>query len=494
MKTQNYINGKWRDSLDGRTFHTINPTTGEVIAEVARSSIADVDAAIEAARVAFPAWKATPPPLRANFLFRVAELAQDHEDELARFISREHGKPLDDAHGDVQELIHVALYWMGEGRRLFAQMVPSEKRDKIGFSRREPYGVVVALTPSNFSFTKACLKVFAAIILGNTVVHKPSHETPLIGAAFQELLDEAGLPPGVVNTVLGYSEEIGDRLVEHPNVNMITYTGQTSVGRSIAARAGARLVPVSLELNAKNALIVNADADLKLALDWAVKSAFATNGQRESAASRIILHEAIADAFTQAFLDRVKQLKVGDPLDKSTSVGPLISATQVDAIEDYVKRAVASGGRIVCGGQRLTAPDLANGFFYMPTVIVDVDPYSDLTLEEVLGPSTMLFRVFDLAEAIKIANRTPYALSMSIFSENIGTAFATADQLETGVAWINCGTAGAEVGTPFQGSKAYGIGTTEWGQGALDTFTHWKTTYVNYSREHRFVFEDTRIR
>ena len=494
MKTQNYINGEWRDAQGGRTFPTLNPATSEVLAEVARSSVADVDAAVEAARQAFPAWKATPPPLRANVLFRIAELAQDREDEMARFIAREYGKTLEDAHGDAQELIHVALYWMGEGRRQCAQMVPSEKRAKLGFSRREPLGVVVALTPSNFAFTKAALKIFPAIVLGNTVVHKPAHETPLIGAAFQEILDEAGLPPGVVNTVLGFSEEIGDRLVEHPDINMISYTGEIGAGRSMAKRAGERLVPVSLEMNAKNALIVNADADLKLALGWAIKSAYATNGQRETAASRIILHETIADAFTDAFVERVKQFKVGNPLDEATNIGPLPSAAQVEVLDNYIQRAIANGGRILIGGQRPNDPALVKGFFYMPTVITDIDPYSEHAMEEVFGPSTTLFRVADLDEAVKIANAAPYLLSTSIFTTNIETAMATADKFEAGVAWINCGTVGAEVGTPFQGSKAYGIGTTEWGQGAIDTFTRWKTTYINYSSEHRFVFEDTRLR
>ena len=494
MKTQNYIDGEWRDAHDGRTFPSLNPTTGVELAQVARSGPADVDAAVAAARRALPEWKLTPPPLRANILFRFAEVAQDREDELARHISTEYGKTLEDAHGDAQEIIHVALYWMGEGRRLFAQMAPSEKRDKLGFSRREPLGVVVALTPSNFSITKATLKIFPAIITGNTVVHKPSHETPLIAAALQELFEEAGVPPGVVNTVLGYSEDIGDRLVEHPDVDMISYTGATDVGCSIAARAGQRLVPVSLELNTKNALIVNADADLQLALDWATKSAYATNGQRESAASRIILHEDISDEFTAAFLQRVQALKVGDPLDEQTDVGPLVSAEQVEAIDDYIRRAVAGGGRVLCGGEKPVTPELADGFFYSPTILTDVDPYSDVALEEVLGPATTLHRVADLDEAINIANAAPYILCMSIFSRNIETAMTTADKFESGVAWINCGTAGAEVGTPFQGNKAYGIGTTEWGQGALDTFTRWKTTYINYSNEHRFVFEDTRLR
>lgn len=494
LHTQNYIDGQWRDARGGRTYPTLNPANGEVIAQVARSGVEDVDAAVDAARRAFPDWKATPAPLRANHLFRLAELAQDREDELARFICREHGKTLEDAHGDVQELIHVALYWAGEGRRQFGAIVPSEKRGKLGFSRREPYGVVVALTPWNFAFTKAALKVFPAIVLGNTVVHKPARETPLIGAAFQELVDEAGLPPGVVNMVLGTSDEIGDRLVEHPDVRLITYTGATATGRSIATRAAERLAPVSLELNAKNALVVHSDANLELAVDWAVLSAYATNGQRETAASRILLHQDIAGEFTEAFLARVDRLRVGDPLDESTDVGPLISAAQVEAIADYVRRAEAAGGRILRGGQRPDAPELAGGYYYLPTVIDGVDPYSDIAKEEVLGPSTMLFRVRDLDEAAAIANATPYGLSMAIFTSDMEVGLSMAERFESGVAWINAGTVGAEVGLPFGGAKATGIGTTEWGQGAVDTFTRWKTTYINYSGALRFVFEDTRLR
>ncbi len=494
METRNYIDGAWREAESGRTYPTINPTTGEVLAEVARSSNADVDAAIAAARNAFPAWKATPAPLRANLLFQVANVAQSREDEMVRFICQEHGKSQEDAHGDVQELIHVALYWAGEGRRQYGSIIPSEKRAKLGFSRREPLGVVVALTPWNFAVTKPALKIFAALVFGNTVVHKPAHETPLIGTVIQKLLNEAGIPPGVVNTVLGLSDEIGDRLVEHPDVGLITYTGTTPVGRTIAARAGERLTPVSLELTAKNALIVNADANLDLALDWAVLSAFATNGQRETAASRIILHRDIADVFTNAFLDRVDQLKVGDPLDIATKIGPLISSSQLAAIEDYVQRALDAGGRVLRGGKRPDDPALADGYFYVPTVIEGVDPYSELALEEVLGPVTMLFRVDDLNEAVNIANATPYGLSMSIFTSSIETGLSTAEQFETGVAWINAGTVGAEVGLPFGGAKATGMGTTEWGQGAVDTFTRWKTTYINYGSSLRMVFEDTRLR
>lgn len=493
METRNYIGGVWREAADGRTYPTFNPTTGEVLANVARSGNADVDAAIAAARDAFPDWKATPAPLRGNLLFKVANIAQAREDELVHFIAQEHGKSLEDAHGDVQELIHVALYWAGEGRRQFGSIIPSEKRAKLGYSRREPLGVVVALTPWNFAVTKPALKIFAALVFGNTVVHKPARETPLIGTMVQELMNEAGIPPGVVNTVLGVSEEIGDRLVEHPDVGLISYTGTTPVGRTIAARAGARLTPVSLELTAKNALVVNADANLDLALDWAVLSAFATNGQRETAASRIILHRDIADAFTEAFLERVGELRVGNPGDPQTKVGPLISAEQRAEIEAYVQRAIEAGGTVLRGGKRPDDPALANGNFYLPTVITGIDPYSDVAMQEVLGPVTMLFTAHDLDEAVSIANATPYGLSMSIFTSQIETGLAVADRFETGVAWINAGTVGAEVGLPFGGAKATGMGTTEWGQGAVDTFTRWKTTYINYGSSLRMVWEDTRL-
>jgi aldehyde dehydrogenase (NAD+) len=495
VHTQNYILGEWRGADGGRTFPSYNPANGEVLAQVARSGRADVNAAVTAAQQALPAWKATPAPLRANYLFTIAQLAQESEDELARFICQEHGKTLEDAHGDVQELIHVALYWAGEGRRQFGSLVPSEKVAKLGFSKREPLGVVAALIPWNFPFTKVALKVFPALVLGNTVVFKPAHETPLIGAAVQELIDRAGIPRGVVNMVQGYASDLGDSLIGHPDVKLISYTGDTEVGRTIATKAAARLVPVSLELTAKNAFIVNDDANLDLALDWAIVSAFATNGQRETAASRILLHETIAGAFEAEFVRRASQLKVGDPLKEgSTKVGPLISADQVAAVEDYVRQAVQSGGRVLCGGSRPAEPELARGFFYSPTVLTDVDPSAEVIGHEVLGPVTMLFRVPDLETAIAYANSTRFGLSMSIFTQDIETALATVDRLESGVTWINAGTVGAEVGLPFGGTKDTSIGTTEWGQGAMDTFSRWKTTYINYGSKLRMVFEDTRLR
>jgi len=494
LRTDNYIDGGWRGAHGGGTFPTYNPADGTVIAQVARSDAVDVDAAVTAAVEALPAWRATPAPLRANHLFQIAQIAQEREDELVRTISEEHGKTLEDAHGDVQELIHVALYWAGEGRRQFGSMVPSEKVSKLGFSRREPLGVVAALPPWNFPFTKVALKVFPAMVLGNTVVFKPAHETPLIGSLVQQLIHDAGVPKGVVNMVQGYSQEIGDSLVEHPGLNLISYTGKTEVGRAIATKAAARLVPVSLELTAKNALIVNSDANLDLALDWAVLSAFATNGQRETAASRILVHSEIADRFESEFVQRVQRLKVGHPLDPATEVGPLISAEQLSDVDEYVQRSIRSGGRALCGGSRATSPGLAGGFFYLPTVLADVDPAAEVVREEVLGPVTMLFRVPDLDTAIRYANDTPYGLSMSVFTQDIDTALGTVDRLESGVTWINAGTVGAEVGLPFGGTKDTSIGTTEWGQGALDTFSRWKTTYVNYGSRLRMVFEDTRLR
>jgi alpha-ketoglutaric semialdehyde dehydrogenase len=493
FRTQNYIDGQWRAASGNAVFPTFNPTTGEELAQVARSSAADVDSAVAAAVKAAPAWRSTPAPLRANYLIKVAQLAQEREDDLARFISREQGKTLVDAHGDVQELIHVALYWAGEGRRQFGSIVPSEKRDKLGFSRREPLGVVSALLPWNFPFTKAALKIFPALVLGNTVVFKPAHETPLIGGAFQQLLDEAGVPAGAVNLVQGLSAEIGDRLVDHSDVDLVSYTGQTSVGRQIAQKVAGRLAAVSLELSAKNALLVNHDADLDLALKWALLSAYATNGQRETAASRILVHEGVADEFTDRFVAAARQLRLGDPLDESTQLGPVVSSEQLAAIEDHVRRAEQAGAKVLCGGDRPDNPELRRGCFFLPTVLTGLDPATPFAAEEVLGPITSIYRVADLEEGVRIANGTPYGLSMAIFSRNISTALATADRFESGVAWINAGTVGAEVGLPFGGAKDTGVGTTEWGQGAIDTFSRWKTTYLNYGSEFRMVFEDTRL-
>ncbi len=493
MQTQNYIDGRWKDSVSCLTTRSYNPSTGEAIAEVVRSTSADVDDAVAAARAAFPRWKQLPAHKRGEMLLRLAQIAQRREDELATFISREHGKTLFDAHGDVQELIHVALYYSAEGRRQFGTIAPSEKLGKRGFATREPLGVVLALTPWNFPFTKPALKCFPALVLGNTVILKPASETPLIGALVAELAEEAGFPPGVFNLVQGSSTDIGDHLIQHKDIDLISYTGSTPVGRRIATAAGANLVPVSLELTAKNALIVNSDANIDLALDWAVLSAFATNGQRETAASRIILLDDIADTFTERLLDRVGHLTIGDPLINDPYIGPLISEQQRADVEQYVSAAIEHGGRILTGGKRPSDPKLAHGFFFEPTVISDVMPSSDPAQEETFGPVTMLFRVKTVKEAVDLANSTRYGLSMAIFTTNIDVAMSTVDQLECGVAWINAGTAGAEVGLQFGGTKDTGIGRTEWGQGALDTFSRWKTTYINYSGQYRMVFEDTRF-
>jgi len=494
MRTENYINGGWKPSNSGRTSPTYNPSNGEVLAQVARSDASDIDEAAAAARAALPRWNQVPPHKRGNLMVTFANLVQSREDELAELISCEHGKTLFDAHGDVQEVVHVALYYAAEGRRQFGTVVPSEKLGKQGYAMRMPYGVVLALTPWNFPITKPALKVFPALILGNTIVLKPAHETPLIAAALVELMDEAGFSPGVVNLIQGKSEDIGDHMISHRGVDMISYTGSTTVGRHIASVAGRNLVPVSLELNAKNAMIINSDARPELGLDWAILSSFATNGQRETASSRIILLEDIADAFTDAFLDRVdKEVSVGDPLKDDPYMGPLISEEQAEAAEAYVQSCGDNGGRVLCGGKRSQAPELAKGYFFEPTVIEAVDPTSEPAREETLGPITLLFRVKDLDEAVALANSTPYGLSMAIFSRDIDVAMSVAEQLDCGVAWINAGTVGAEVGLQFGGAKDTGIGTSEWGQAALDAFSRWKTTYINFSGEHRFVFEDTRF-
>jgi aldehyde dehydrogenase (NAD+) len=464
------------------------------LAQVARSDSSDFDEAVAAAHAAFPFWNQVLPHKRGNLMVAFAYLLQSREDEMAEFICREHGKTLSDAHGDVQEVIHVALYYAAEGRRQFGTIVPSEKLGKQGYAMRKPYGVVLALTPWNFPFTKPALKIFPALILGNTVVLKPAHEAPLIAGALVELMHEAGFPPGVINLIQGRSEDIGDYMIAHPGVDMITYTGSTEVGRKIASTAGQNLVPVSLELTAKNAMIINSDANLELALDWAIVSSFATNGQRETAVSRIILLEDIADEFTTALLNRVdKEVTLGDPLTDNPYMGPLISEEKVQAAEVYVRSCTDNGGRILRGGKRPQKPELAKGYFFEPTVIAGVDPASEPAKEETLAPVTLLFRVKELDEAVELANSTPYGLSMAIFTQSLDIAMSVVERFDCGVAWINAGTVGAEVGLQFGGAKDTSIGTSEWGQAALDTFSRWKTTYINYSGEHRFVFEDTRF-
>src|SRR5687768_10832551 len=383
---QNYVGGKWTDAASGDTFESLVPATGEALGSFPRSAAADVDRAVEAAKAAFEEWRLVPAPERGNVLFRFARLLEEQKDELTELMSREMGKVKAEAGGDVQEAIDMSYYMAGEGRRLFGQTTPSELRDKFNMSVRMPIGVVGVITPWNFPIAIPSWKIVPALVCGNTVVFKPATDTPLLGLRFVELLTEAGIPPGVVNVVHGGGGEVGERLVRHPDVPVITITGSRETGVAVMAAAADNLKHVHLELGGKNGIIVMDDADLELAVEGIVWSAFGTSGQRCTAASRVIAHDAIYDELQKRLVARAEQMRIGPGWDPETDLGPVINREALDKIHSYTGIGSDEGATLVTGGEIASEGDLGKGFYYRPTVFGDVEPQMRIAQEEIFGP------------------------------------------------------------------------------------------------------------
>src|SRR5215470_7523451 len=448
----NYIGGEWVDAESGERFESVVPATGDTLATFPRSGASDVDRAVAAAKAAFEEWRLVPAPRRGEIVFRLAELLREHKGELTDLMTREMGKVKAEAGGDVQEAIDMSLYMAGEGRRLWGQTTPSELRDKFMMSVRMPVGVVGAITPWNFPIAIPAWKLCPALVCGNTVVLKPAEDTPLLAERFVELLTEAGAPPGVVNVVHGFGEEAGEALVRHPDVPVITFTGSRETGVAVTKAAADLLKHVHLELGGKNAIVVMDDADLDLAVDGIVWSAFGTSGQRCTAASRVIVHEAVYGELQSRLVAAAERLRLGPGWDEETDVGPLISRAALERVHGYTAVGVGEGAKLLTGGE----PVSGAGFFYRPTVFADVDPQMRIAQEEIFGPTTALIPVRDLDEAISVSNGIKYGLSSSIFTRDVNAAFRAMRDLEAGITYVNAGTIGAEVHLPFGGTKDTG--------------------------------------
>jgi len=478
---QNYIGGEWLDSASGETFESTSPATGEAIGVFPRSNTEDVDRAVEAAKAAFEAWRLVPAPKRGEILYRFANLLIEEKDDLTDLMTHEMGKVKAEAGGDVQEAIDMSLYMAGEGRRLFGQTTPSELRDKFNMSVRQPIGVVGAITPWNFPIAIPSWKIAPALVCGNTVVFKPATDTPALGERFVELFAEAGLPAGVLNIVHGGGGAVGDRLVKHPDVRVITLTGSRETGVEVMRNAADGLKHVHLELGGKNAIIVLDDADLELAVEGILWSAFGTSGQRCTAASRVIVQEGAYEKLQSKLVAAAEKMRLGPGWEDDTDVGPVINKSALEKIHSYTGIGKDEGAKLLTGGEVATDNGLEKGFFYRPTIFGDVDPQMRVAQEEIFGPTTALIRVRDVDKAIRVSNGIKYGLSSSIFTRDVNTAFRAMRDLEAGITYINAGTIGAEVHLPFGGTKDTGNGHREAGQAALDVFTEWKSIYVDYS-------------
>lgn len=481
MPNQNHIGGRWVDAVSGETFASIDPATGQTVGVVPRSGPEDVDTAVQAAAKAFPAWRQTPAPRRGEILFRVGELLLRRKEDLARLVTREMGKPLAEGRGDVQEAIDMVFYMAGEGRRLFGHATPSELPNKVAMAVRDPVGVIAAITPWNFPIAIPGWKIAPALIAGNTVVFKPASDTPVLACRLVELFEEAGLPPGVLNLVTGPGALTGAALVGHPQISVISFTGSTAAGRNVATAAASSLKRVSLEMGGKNAIIVMDDADITLAVDGIIWSAFGTAGQRCTAASRVIVHRAVHDELRDRLLDRTRNLRLGNGLDPSVDIGPIVNASQLQRVHSYVKVGIREGAKLLTGGEFCREGRCADGFFYRPTIFDGMEPSMRIAQEEIFGPVVGLITVDSLEQAIQVNNGTAYGLSSSIYTRDVNRAFAAARDITTGLIYINAGTIGAEIHLPFGGTRDTGNGHREAGITALDVFTEWKTVYMDYS-------------
>lgn len=482
MKTfQNHIGGRWVPAKSGRTFVNSNPATGEKLGSFPDSGADDVAAAVEAARGAMRAWQLTPAPKRGEMLYRLGALIAQKKEELARAATAEMGKILIETRGDVQEGVDMAYLAAGEGRRLYGVTTPSEMPNKWAMSVRVPVGVVGVITAWNFPFAVPTWKIFPALLAGNTVVFKPSEETPEMGCHLAALLEEAGLPPGVLNLVHGTGENVGWPMVQHPGIDVISFTGSNAVGQRIATE-GARLGKrVSLEMGGKNGVIVMDDADLTLAANAIAWGAFGTTGQRCTATSRVIVHESVHDELVRQVVERARALKVGDGLQDGIEMGPLVNARQTERVSGYMDVARSEGATIACGGARATGGALDRGHFFQPTVLTGVTPRMRVAQEEIFGPVVSFLKCRSLEEAIAINNDTPFGLSSALFTANVNAAFTAIRDLSTGIVYVNHGTTGAETHLPFGGTRGTGNGHREAGHTMFDAFTEWKSVYVDFS-------------
>jgi aldehyde dehydrogenase (NAD+) len=477
MEFQNYINGKWVKGQS--TFQTINPANEELVAEVAQAEISDVEAAVSAATEAFKSWRVVPAPLRGEILFTVGDLLKQKKEELAQLLTRDMGKVIAEARGDVQEAIDMAYFMGGEGRRLLGYTAPVEMPNKFGMAVRDPSGVVALITPWNFPIAVPSWKIFPALVAGNTIIWKPSPETPAISAAFVKVFEEAGLPPGVFNLLLAPGADVAKALVNHPGVRVISFTGSTTTGRAIAESAARLNKKVSLEMGGKNAIIVLNDANIDLVTEATLWAAFGTSGQRCTAASRLIVQKGIARKVKEALTERTKKLRLGDGLDPKVEVGPVINKMAVERIHNYVQIGQREGARVLAGAS--VADVNGKGFFYTPTLFDGVQPGSTLEAEEIFGPVLSIIEADTLEEAIEVNNRSQYGLSTSIFTQDVNRAFTAMRDVFSGLVYVNHGTTGAEIQFPFGGIRGTGNGHREAGQAALDVFTEWKSIYVDYS-------------
>jgi len=482
---RNYINGEWVESKATKIVERRNPAnTDDVVARVPLSTRQETKQAIVAAKAALPGWRETPAPARGNILFKAARLMEEQKDELARLLTREEGKALKDALGEVQRSINIIEFMAGEARRLTGETLPSELPKNFSYTIRRPVGVVGVITPWNFPVAIPVWKIAPALVCGNTVVFKPATLTPLTATRLVQIFEQAGLPAGVLNLVTGAGKDVGDEIVTNPHVQAVSFTGSNAVGAELYATGAAGMKKIQCEMGGKNPLVILADADLQLAMESALFGAFASTGQRCTATSRVIIEEAVADKWVAMLVERATQFVVGDGLEPGVEMGPSVDENQMKT----VLRCIEAGKKeaeLKCGGERLTGARYDKGWFVAPTVFDHVRADSTIAQEEIFGPALSVIRVKNFDEALEAANSVRYGLASSIYTTDSNKIFEFVEKSEAGMVHVNSPTVGGEAHVPFGGTKATSVGPKEVGRSALDFYSELKIVYIDYTGRKR---------
>jgi acyl-CoA reductase-like NAD-dependent aldehyde dehydrogenase len=475
----NYINGEWVSSIRTKVDAAINPANkNEIVGYIQSSTGEDVDRAVAAAKKAQKEWRRLSGAERGDYLYKIANSLEKRLDEVAETMTREMGKTISEAKGETMRGIAILRYYAGEGMRKSGDVIPSTDSKALMFTTRVPLGVVGIISPWNFPVAIPIWKMAPALIYGNTVVIKPAQEAAVTAAKIMESIDEAGIPVGVVNMVTGAGSEVGTAIVNHSDVNGITFTGSNGTGKQIGQAALARGAKYQLEMGGKNPVIIAADADLDLALEGTISGGLRSTGQKCTATSRVFVLAEVYDAFKEKLLEQVKEIKIGNGMEDTTWMGPCASENQMNTILSYIEKGKAEGARLIYGGERYKENGCENGFFVQPTIFEDVTNGMVIAQEEIFGPVLALIKVDTIEEALAQANNVEFGLSASIYSKDIGTIMSFINEIDAGLVRINAETAGVELQAPFGGMKQSSSHSREQGQAAIEFFTAIKTVFI----------------
>src|SRR5438132_3736626 len=483
---RNFIGGKWIESTSAKTVNNINPAnTAEVIGTNRQATREEARAAVEAAAEAFHGWRRTPAPARGKIVARAARLMEDAKEELSQTLTREEGKTIGEARGELQRSINVAEFCAGESRRMNGETIFSELPSNFVYTIKQPLGVIACVTPWNFPVAIPTWKIAPALVAGNTVVFKPARVTRGTATRIVEIFEQAGIPPGVLNLILGSGSDAGDEIINHPAVKAVSFTGSNPVGIRLYEQVSRRGAKCQCEMGGKNPVLIMEDADMDLAVESTAQGAFGSSGQRCTATSRAVVVDKIADEFVERIAKRAQSMRIGDGMDPQTEMGPSVDENQFKTVLEYLIIGSEDRVTLVCGGERATGNGLDKGFFVQPTVFDNVTHDMRIAREEIFGPVLSVMRVKDFEEAMTVANDTEFGLSSSIFTNDVTRMFRFVDEIETGMTHINSPTTGGEAHRPFGGIKGTGIGDREQGSTALDFYTELKVVYVDYTGRKR---------